>query len=462
MDNQRRGLKQPAIGRAAMQAAGPLAGRTASPLRSLSQRLADIDRSLGVQPDPTPVSTSKVRVATERAEHPNVKAARDAIAQMVANEAAGTADETCVACAFVDQADAKSACGPVAVAAAAKALRAGPTAGATSGAPAKRATPSPRRKRPARAFGVGLAGGMTLAGFAGMFGTAFLIESSEVTAARHHAAPLSSNFAFQMAGSDAHDGGPAWAWREAVSMRTIRDLTEQRAGTGSTWSARAQLSPGQTLPAAHAPTTAQAVGSSTVMQAAVIQAAVVPVAVVALAPHHPISVESAAKLSQVPIRTRPVQQSDAASPPRPVAILMVNDAAPRGTRAAAPLANARSQPPVNGHHLLAQAAVPPPAKRAKATIGHHVLTQATEPPPRVPRAAAVPKKVIPIADDHDGDTASIEVPAKPKADANRVVRDKKPVLLSTAAPAEKSAVVAASPETKWWQKPMPAWAPFTR
>ncbi len=490
------------------------------PQQRLADRLADIDRSLGHSTAPEP--TSKHRAATQP-EHDNVRFAREAIARMAANEAAGSAADDCMACAMLD-ARAGDACRPAATAIPASSSKpqtakpqisklAGPKAGpkAMTTRPTKTPAATPatkpvrrnavapaapvarRRPRPAKAFGAGFAGGAVIAMVGGLFGTAMFLEPQDVTAAPHHLIPSSIDFTFSLASiSDVHDGGPAWAWREAVTLRTIRDLSVQRADTGSSWATRAQLA-----------SLSRAGAAYPVMLPTV--AARQPVALNQRQPHHTVSVEVMGKLETAAlpastgtplvlavatagpaIETRSSTRRADEKSPEPTA----SAAAPAATPVIAPAAaNAGKTALASGraaktvHHATprperdaamnstAKTATAPPPGPAQAHTAHHVLTKASPEPQRPLKLIATQKRPLNRDDDEDNDTASISAPlpklgnarAQEARSGGNAGTPKKAMLLgagSTVTAPDKPQQAAEAPKTKWWKAPMPGWAPF--
>ena len=472
------------------------------PQQGLAARLADLDRSL----NQTPATTRVAAKQPAQPEHDNVRFAREAIARMAATAAAGTSTDDCVACSMLD---AREACQPPATLAAtsstplapkrapdkpvaAKAKTARPAQSSkkplASTKPAARkaaaAGVAPRRPRPAKAFSVGFAGGAVIAVVAGMFGTAMLMEPQIVTAAPHHAIPSSVVFAFSLASAgDIHDGGPAWAWREAVTLRTIRDITIQRADTGSSWATRAQLASLSRAGAAYPvmqPTLAKQPLSAQPLIAALDRQ-----------PHHLLSVEALGKLETAALRaiygTPPMiavasaLQSIEAHNTAPLAAQPAPAPAARTPKKTTP---ASGRPASVVHHATprsdrgsdrgpdrAAATVTDPSTTAptvpRVHTAHHVLTKATPTSQRPLKLIATRKPFASSDDDHDGDTASVSAPANKDSAARaaepRVNVPKKAMLLgagSTAATPDKPQQNAEVPKTRWWKSPMPGWAPF--
>lgn len=329
-----------------------------------------------------------------------------------------------------------------------------------------------------KAFGVGLAGGAVIAVVAGLFGTGMLMEPLETTAAPHHPTPSSSGFAFTLANStDVHDGGLAWAWRAAVTLRTIHDISVQRADTGSSLAMRAQLASRSRAGAAYP--VMPPVGQRTAPGVAAGQQ-----------PLHTISVVEV--LGKFETETLPASNN---APPT----LAVATAEPRGEMrgkaalpvdpAPVPIAVTPAKAVPFASAAMSAPTVPPtrralPVSGREVNAGHHATPRperavASEPAaaPRVRTARHVQNKVVPspqrpsklIAnnDDDERDTASASAPSS-GASNNRSAETrgsvpKRAMRLGTGSrPAAAAGPnrTAEAPKGEWYKAPLPSWSPF--
>ncbi len=394
-----------------------------------------------------PVSHAR-SAAASTTEHPNVVAAREILAEMFRRESAGDSGEDCIACSLLDSADQAKACATAPL----QKVR----------ADRSNAQPRPRNRAQAKsartrtAFSIGLASGTVGAVMVGMFGTAVLYDTPAVTAAPHHAIPYATAFAFSLARPEVHDAGPAWAWREAVSMRTVRHLTEQRQEMRTAWSRPLQGDTTAVISASAA--TRQALPTTTQRQ-----------------PHHVMGNNTQARLElgglangydravagspSSPEIGRHLETASAGPLPPigPAAGVATPDATKPGIDTAKRTPPAATKP--------AKTSVEPVAKTAGQTT-HHLLMKAG--PSSAPiRAAAVRKsKTVEDNDDDNGDIAHVPAP-KPRliATSSGAANLRKPMALGAGdiaiRPGKAASVdAAAAKPSKWWKAPMPEWAPF--
>lgn len=399
-------------------------------------------------------------------EHANVAKARAVIAQMAARQAAGESldDGTCVACSLLDAQDGAESCSPAAPGAVRSDADAARTGAAKShGATAVRKTTASAvkgarekeraaKRRQRNAFGIGLAGGAAAAFAGGIAWTVAVYDSKIVTAAPHHAVPVS--FQFAMAKPESDDAGPAWAWREAVTMRTMRDLAAQHVGPKLAF---AEIGKKPAMEPVRSARLGEPQPSQPPVSAGAVQertAAPMPATSAATDPQP----SSARTLVPVPANTVAEPQSADGAKSSSAETPAAPSVQPRP---ATVVLSATADPALTPQRVYGSLEPDRDAKPPRRSA-HHVMTK-----PRAAhqatRAAPVRKPSTALDDSSDSDTAMVPTP-RPRliASSHASAPAGKPMGLGASDVGERDGGGRGplAKAEKWYRKALPDWAPF--